>query len=179
MSNSVTPTKVSTISVISPKSQNNVCVVCGSCVTKSDNRRRLYREGKKTTYCEEIEYVVGESLDPFLQTHVSCRSCREKAATLMKNLENYRKQFRTTQCRNRRKEEVHKRVVPCDSQGARKRVLFDSTNTKSNQLFDAASTGSSTTAPCQSFSTVSTNGLAACNPRGRFQGTLVAWRTRM
>ena len=75
--------------VISSKSPKHACAVCGMYVAKSDNRR-LYSEGKKETYCEEIEYIVGESLDSFLQTHVSCRSCRDKAAALINILNNYR-----------------------------------------------------------------------------------------
>ena len=154
MSTAVTPTKVSTISVISPTSQNHVCIVCGSSVSKSGNRRRLYRDGKKTPYCEELEYVIGESLDPFLQTHISCRSCRDKAATLMKNLEHFRKQFHTTKCVTGRKEQVVKRIVPCYSQRARKRVLFDSASTRDTMTSHV----SRAEGPCQSISFV----LLAC-----------------
>ena len=111
--NAVTPTKVSTVSVISrPKSPKYVFVVRGSYVTKSDwlipnllsstlgpivkvkkNRRSLLRRRRTT---RKSSTSSGKVWIHFCQTHISCRSCRDKAAALINNLQNYKKQFSTT-----------------------------------------------------------------------------------
>ncbi|XP_070577497.1 uncharacterized protein [Ptychodera flava] len=144
MSSAITPTKVSTTSVVSPKTRENICVVCGAHVAKCENRRRLFKDGKKTPSCEEIEFAVGASLDPFLHTHVSCRSCSNRASTLLKHLQQFRQQFKSTRSTIGTKEEVVKRLVPCENQRPSKRVLFDATNTKYSADLQTPSTGCET-----------------------------------
>ena len=147
--NAVTPTKVSTVSVISrPKSPKYVFVVRGSYVTKSDwlipnllsstfgpivkvKKRRSLLRRRRTT--RKSSTSSGKVWIHFCQTHISCRSCRDKAAALINNLQNYKKQFSTTNAGLwGQKSSLNRLFLVITTEFAR--LLFDPTNTESKQV---------------------------------------------
>ena len=93
-----TPTK--TITRITVPSREATCVVCGSDVPKSDNRRKLFHSFQKTTACKNLEVVLGDDIGLELSytanNCIICKSCYEKNITLVKKITEFRSKYVAT-----------------------------------------------------------------------------------
>ena len=87
-----TPTKICNRVNITPSTKHTLCVLCQKEYLRPSDRRRLFKENKKTTYLIELEEVLGITVDINNLT-IICKYCSGRVRTVIAKTKKIREDF--------------------------------------------------------------------------------------